>query len=378
MQITLINPTVRDLVEDYMNDAVEGVRGYGDDLDIRPRYQREFVYNRDQRDEVIRTVMESLPLNVMYWADRGVQFDADPETPRYEVMDGQQRTISICEYVTGSFAVDDTYFHTLAADEQESILGYKLFVYVCQGTDSEKLKWFRTINIAGEKLTEQELRNAVHVGPWVTDAKRYFSRPGGPADQIAGDYLTGSAIRQEYLETAIRWHLDFLGGYEEADDPVDLYMSSKQREPTADSLWSYFRSVIDWVEAKFPTYRREMKGLPWGLMYNANHNRTDLDPIALEAEVARLMADDDVTRNAGAYEYVLDGDERHLSIRAFTQAQKRRAYERQQGICPKCGEHFELDQMQGDHIVPWSQGGRTTDDNLQMLCQRCNASKSDK
>ena len=377
MQITLINPTVRELACDYMNDEVEGVVGYGNNLDIRPRYQREFVYKNAQRDEVIRTVMAGLPLNVMYWADRGAAFDADPETPRYEVMDGQQRTISICEYVRGTFAVDDMYFHTLPADVREQILGYRLFVYVCDGTDSEKLKWFKTINIAGEKLTDQELRNAVHAGPWVSDAKRFFSKPGGYAYQVAGDYLKGSAIRQEYLETAIRWHLDFLGGYDGAADPVDLYMSQKQHDPTAQALWSYFRSVIDWVQSVFPAYRREMKGLPWGLMYNANRNRTDLDPNALEAEIARLMADDDVTRNAGAYEYVLDGDERHLSIRAFTQAQKRRAYERQKGICPKCGEHFGLSQMQGDHIIPWSQGGRTVDDNLQMLCQRCNAVKSD-
>ena len=179
------------------------------------------------------------------------------------------------------------------------------------------------------------------------------------------------------METAIRWHLDLEGGYDGEADPVDSYMARHQDEPTADALWSYFRSVIDWVEAKFPNKRREMKGLPWGLMYNKHHERTDLDPVKLEAEIARLMADDDVTRNAGAYEYVLDGDERHLSIRAFTQAQKRRAYERQQGICPKCGDHFELSRMQGDHIIPWSQGGRTTDDNLQMLCQRCNAVKSD-
>lgn len=382
MQITLTNPTVRDLVADYMNDAIKGVRGFGDNLDIRPRYQREFVYSPKQQAEVIHTVMRGLPLNVMYWVDRGEQFDSDPETPRYEVMDGQQRTVSICEYVEGAFAVDvpgfgSMFFANLPQDKKNAILDYELFVYVCDGTDSEKLTWFRTINIAGEKLTDQELRNAVHAGPWVSDAKRYFSQPQGSAERVASDYLKGSAIRQDYLETAIRWHLDLEGGYDGEADPVDSYMARHQDEPTADALWSYFRSVIDWVEAKFPTYRKEMRGLPWGFMYNKHRERTDLDPVKLEAEIARLMADDDVTRNAGAYEYVLDGDERHLSIRAFTQAQKRRAYERQQGICPKCGEHFELSQMQGDHIIPWSQGGRTTDDNLQMLCQRCNATKSD-
>lgn len=378
MKIKLINPTVRELVEDYMNDEAEGVTGLAGNLDIRPKYQREFVYRNAQRDEVVRTVMAGLPLNVMYWADRGAQYDADAETPRYEVMDGQQRTVSICEYVAGGFAVDDTYFHSLPADMKDALLGYKLFVYVCDGTDSEKLRWFKTINIAGVRLTDQELRNAVHAGPWVSDAKRYFSKPQGPAEQVAGDYLKGAAIRQEYLETAIRWHLDYEGEREDADDPVDLYMSAHQHEPTAQALWSYFRSVIDWVQSVFPTYRREMKGVQWGLLYNANRDRIDLSPAAIEPKLARLMQNDEITRKAGIYEYVLDGDERHLSLRAFTEKQKREAYERQGGVCPCCGQHFGFKEMQGDHILPWALGGRTTDNNLQMLCRRCNSAKSDK
>lgn len=378
MEIRLINPTVRELVEGYMNTEAEGVVGLGGNLDIRPKYQREFVYKDAQRDEVIRTAMAGLPLNVMYWADRGAACDAGAETPRYEVMDGQQRTVSLCEYVAGGFAVDDTYFHSLPSDVKDAFLDYELFVYVCDGTDSEKLRWFKTINIAGERLTDQELRNAVHAGPWVTDAKRYFSKPGGPADQVAGDYLRGAAIRQEYLETAIRWHVEHEGGREDAGDPVDLYMSVHQQEPTAQALWSYFRSVIDWAQSVFPTYRREMKGLEWGLLYNANHNRTDLSPVALEDRLSRLMQDDDITRKAGIYEYLLDGDERHLSLRAFSEKQKREAYERQGGICPCCGQRFELREMQGDHILPWALGGRTTDNNLQMLCRRCNSAKAGK
>jgi len=362
--------TIREVTEGYFNDAEEGVRGYDDQLDIRPQYQREFVYKDKQRDEVIRTVMKGLPLNVMYWVDRGDKFVQDnPDEPRYEVMDGQQRTISICEYVDGSFSVDDKYFDNLPTDVQEKILDYELFVYVCSGTDSEKLEWFRIINIAGEQLTDQELRNAVYAGPFVADAKRYFSKTGCAASTLADAYLRGSSIRQEYLETAISWAA--------AKDKISIeqYMAKHQYDSNAVALWSYFRSVIEWVQAIFPKKRKEMKGLPWGLYYNANHERTDLDAKELETEVSGLMADEDVTRKAGVYEYVLNGNEKALSIRAFTDRDKRAAYERQQGICPICGQHFEIEKMHADHIIPWSKGGHTTPDNCQMLCRDCNLKK---
>ena len=183
--------TVREVTEGYFNDAEEGVVGYDDQLDIRPKYQREFVYKDKQRDEVIRTVMKGLPLNVMYWVDRGEQYEDDPDEPRYEVLDGQQRTISLCEYVDGIFSVDDRGFDNLPVDIQEKILDYELFVYVCEGTDSEKLEWFRIINIAGEQLTDQELRNAVYAGPWVSDAKRYFSKTGCAASTLADEHPSG-------------------------------------------------------------------------------------------------------------------------------------------------------------------------------------------
>lgn len=372
MNITERKVTVRDVTENYFNDDENGVTGLDGQLDIRPKYQREFVYKDAQRDEVIRTVMKGLPLNVMYWVDRGEEFEGDPDEPRYEVMDGQQRTISLCEYVAGTFSVDDRYFYNLPADQKKRILDYELFVYVCQGTDSEKLEWFRIINIAGEELTDQELRNAVYAGPWVSDAKRRFSKTGCPASQIASDYLKGSSIRQEYLETAISWAA--------AEDGVTIeqYMAQRQHEPTAQALWSYFRSVIDWVQAIFPKYRKEMKGIQWGLLYNACHDRTDLDPSVIETRVSELMADDDVTKKAGVYEYLLTGDERKLSIRSFDKRDARAAYERQEGVCPMCNTHFEFEEMQADHIVPWSKGGRTVPDNCQMLCRDCNIKKSNK
>ena len=362
--------TVREITEGYFNDAEEGVVGYDDQLDIRPKYQREFVYKDKQRDEVIRTVMKGLPLNVMYWVDRGEEYEDDPDEPRYEVLDGQQRTISLCEYVDGTFSVDDKYFNNLPSDTKKKILDYELFIYVCNGTDSEKLDWFRIINIAGEQLTEQELRNAVYAGSWVSDAKRYFSKTGCPAAQLADDYLKGSSIRQEYLETAILWAASAEG------ISIEQYMARHQGDPTAQALWSYFRSVIDWVQAVFPKKRREMKGLPWGLFYNEHGKRTDLEPKALEERISELMADEDVTRKSGVYEFLLTGNERALSIRAFDKRDARAAYERQKGVCPLCGDHFEFDEMQADHITPWSKGGKTIPDNCQMLCRDCNLKKS--
>lgn len=369
MNIMKCEIPIREVVEDYWDDAEEGVTGYGGRLDIRPPYQREFIYLPAQRDEVIRTVMSGFPLSIMYWAKTGVDDDGE-ET--FEILDGQQRTVSICQYVDGVFSVDDMYFDNLPSDKQQQILDYKLDIYQCEGSDSEKLKWFTTINIAGEELTPQELRNAVYAGPWVTDAKRYFSKTGSNAVKLASDYLKGASNRQEYLETAISWAASVDG------ITIEQYMARHQHEPTAQALWSYFRSVIEWVQAIFPTYRKEMKGLPWGPLYNENHERTDLDPKKLEAEVSRLMGDDDVTSKKGVYEYLLSGDERKLSIRAFDKRDARAAYERQKGVCPICGEHFEFDEMQADHIVPWSKGGRTVPDNCQMLCRDCNLKKSNK
>lgn len=356
--------TVGEVCEGYFNDAEEGVTGYDDRLDIRPKYQREFVYKDNQRDEVIRTVLKGLPLNVIYWCK------TDEDT--YEVLDGQQRTISLCEYVDGSFSVDDKYFYNLPADIKKKILDYELFVYVCDGTDSEKLDWFKIINIAGEQLTDQELRNAVYAGSWTSDAKRYFSKTGCAANSLAGDYLKGSSIRQDYLETAISWIADSEG------ISIEEYMAKHQDDPSAVQLWNYFRCVIDWVQAIFPKTRKEMKGLPWGLFFNKHGQRTDLDPKKLETEIQRLLGDEDVTKKSGIYEYLMTGDERKLSIRAFDRRDKLAAYEKQNHKCAICGEEFEFDEMHGDHIIPWSKGGHTTPDNCQMLCIECNLKKGNK
>ena len=360
MEVKLKEITVRDLVENYSDHSEEGVTGYNGKLDIRPPYQREFVYNEKQREAVIDTTIKGFPLNIMYWAVRN-----NNEKP-YEIIDGQQRTISICQYVNSDFSYKDRYFHNLSNDEQEKILDYKLTIYECSGTDSEKLEWFKTINIAGEELTNQELRNAVYHGSWVTDAKRYFSKTGCPAYQIGGKYLRGTAIRQDYLETVIKWI---------SDNSVEDYMGRNQHKENAEELWNYFNNVINWIEKTFPKYRKEMKGLPWGELYNINKDK-DLDSEELEEKIIELMKDEDVTNKKGIYLYLLDDKERHLSIRSFNNRQKREAYTRQAGICPSCKEEFKIEEMEADHITPWHLGGKTIPKNCQMLCKECNRRKS--
>ena len=365
MEIQMHEISIRDVFNGYIDDQENGVVGFGGKLNIRPAFQREFIYKDKQRDEVINTIRKGFPLNVMYWCKSGVG---------YELMDGQQRTISFCRYLNGEFSINDghtKYFHTLTANEQNEILDYKLTIYICEGTDQEKLDWFKIINIAGEQLTDQELRNAIYTGTWLTDAKRYFSKSGCPAYQIAGDYLNGTPIRQDYLQTAISWISD--------RDGIELedYMARHRNDPDAHEMWLYFKAVIDWVQAIFPKYRKEMKGVQWGVYYNRFKDAT-LNPAQLETEVQRLMMDDDVTRKPGIYEYLLDKQEKHLSIRNFTQSQMRAAYERQQGKCPVCGQQYEFAEMEGDHITPWSQGGHTLPENLQMLCKPCNRRKSNR
>jgi len=341
MKIELKEITVKLLTDGFADNAEQGVIAYSGKLDIRPPYQREFIYKDRQRNAVIDSVRKDFPLNTMYWAVRN---NGD-----YEVIDGQQRTLSICQYVNGDFSISGLAFHNLQDDQQQQILDYKLMIYFCSGTDSEKLDWFRTINIAGEEHTDQELRNAVYAGPWTADAKRYFSKTGCAAYKLASDYLRGSPIRQEYLEKAIDWR---------SEGKIEEYMSKHQHDKNATPLWQYFQKVIGWVKVTFPEYRREMKGVDWGVLYTQFKDK-EYDTDKLEKQVAKLMMDDDVTKKPGIYPYVLDGDDRNLSIRAFTASMKREAYERQKGICVKCKEKFQLEEMEGDHVKPWREGGKT-------------------
>lgn len=361
MKIELHRIPVRKVIVGYKDSAEEGVVAYGGKLDIRPKYQREFVYNGKQRDAVIETIKKSFPLNVMYWVktDEG----------NYEVLDGQQRTISIGQYVNGDFSLNDFFFHNLTDEEQKFILDYELMIYFCEGTDKEKLDWFKIINIAGEKLTDQELRNAVYTGSWLSDAKLKFSKSNCAAYLLANDggqLVSGSPIRQEYLETALSW----INNGEIGD-----YMATHQHDANADELWKFFQNVIAWVRENFTNYRREMNSVEWGELYNKFKDKK-LSASKLEAEIKELMQDEDVTKKSGIYPYVLTRQEKYLSIRAFTEKMKREAYEKQKGICVKCKKHFEIEEMEADHTTPWHEGGKTISKNCKMLCKQDNRTKS--
>jgi len=373
VKIELLKVKIREVAENYRDDDEGGVVGYNGKLNIRPKFQREFVYDAKQRDAVMETIRKGFPLNVMYWALN--------EDGTYEVLDGQQRTISFCRYSVGDFSISiDSHpmaMHNLTQPQKDQILNYELMIYVCEGNDQEKLDWFKTINIAGAVLTAQELCNAVYTGPWLTHAKSIFSKTNGPAYGLSNKYVTGNPIRQELLEKALKW---------KSGGKIEQYMSDHQHDQNANELWTYFQNVIWWVQQTFTTYRREMKAVEWGPLYD-RYKDQQFDTAEMERRTGELMQDPDVTKRSGIYAYLLTGDERHLSIRQFDDREKRAAYERQNHKCAngsRCrtpgndeGQRvFEIGEMEGDHIKPWSKGGKTIAENCQMLCIPCNRDKS--
>jgi hypothetical protein len=369
MKIELHQIPIRKVFQGYKDSAEEGVVAYGGKLDIRPKYQREFVYKPEQRDAVIKTVKKDFPLNVMYWMKR--------EDNGFEVLDGQQRTISIGQYINGDFSLKERYFHNLTKEEQNQILDYELFVYICEGTDKERIDWFTVINTYGEKVNEQEIRNAVYTGPWLSDAKLRFSKTNCAAYLLANDggqLVSGSPIRQDYLERVLAWI---------NKGNIEGYMAKHQHDKNADDLWKYFQRVIEWVRKIFPNYRHEMANVEWGELYSQFKDK-NLDPKKLEKEVKELMQDEDVTKKSGIYPYTLTREEKYLNIRAFTEKMRREAFERQKGVCPWCKrekkekQKWNIEEMEADHITPWHEGGKTTAMNCQMLCKEHNRTKSGK
>lgn len=386
MRIEELKYKVRDIVKGYIDDAEYGVRAFSGGLDVRPPYQREFIYTDDKQRKVIDTVIKGYPLNVFYWGTTDV-------SGQYELIDGQQRTLSICRFVKNGYSIEynnnSCTFSGLPQDIQNKILDYELTIYTCSGSDSEKLAWFETINIASEALTAQELRNAVYVGPWLADAKRYFSKPDCPAVKLGGDYLRGTPIRQEVLEEALRW----ISNYQHCK--IDDYMSDHKNCSNADELWQYFQAVIKWTRSTFGSKFRDMKGVSWGVLFNKYHDdhfinehgqiRCFIDgeeglhtQAELFAEIERLQDDEDVTARAGIYEYVLHGDDRKLSIRKFSDKIKQKKYRQQGGLCALCQKPFAEKDMVADHITPWSRGGRTVEGNCQLVCVMCNGRKSNR
>ena len=408
MTINLTQIKLRDLFDGYVNSDEDGVVGYHGRLDIRPKYQREFIYAEKEQIAVVETIKNGFPLNTMYWAlardENGNKILNDNGEETYELMDGQQRTISACEFLANHIVVNFQKFFNIqksTPDIANAILDYKLQVYICDGTVSEKLAWFKTINIAGKPLTEQELLNAQYVGEWLTKAKEYFSKTNCNAAEMvvvkghrASDYMNGSPIRQDYLSTVLQWIADFQQLKPRSEDG-DTYMANHQGDTTATELKNYYVSVMEWVGSKFKIYRKEMKGLPWGYWYNKYSwnecagNIIDDSADEIEDKIKELIDDDEVQSVKGIYEYIIDGEEKHLSLRTFDDKIKRKIYEKQSHRCPFCdkivGGHsypdgkqeYDYKEMEGDHIIPWSKGGKTEESNCQMLCKWHNGHKSD-
>ncbi len=367
MEVKLVPITVKELFKGYEDRGDNGVVGYDGKLDIRPPYQREFIYDLKQSEEVVHTILKGFPLNIMYWVKK--------TDGNYEIFDGQQRTLSICKYLDHDYDMTINgkrfYWDSLTDDEYEQIVNYELMVYICKGTPKEKLDWFEIVNIAGGKLTPQELRNATYTGKWLFDAKRYFSKRNCAAYGLSNKYIKGDPNRQELLEKALKSISDT------KKTTIDGYMTLHQHDKDADELWTYYQKIISWINIIFPKYRKEMKGLDWGTFYNKYHGNK-YNTTEFEKKIAKLMKDEDVTAKKGVYLYLLSGEERHLSVRTFDNRMKREAYERQKGICKKCKECFKIDEMEADHITPWSKDGKTDSKNCQMLCRDCNRRKSNK
>lgn len=389
--------TIAELTRGFKENSTTGeVTSMNGLLNIRPPYQREFVYEDNRRNAVIATILEKCPLNVIYFAKL--------DDGKLEVIDGQQRIISICKFVDGQFSVDITMdidgnkrktgYSDLHA-KQEDFDSYELMAFVCEGDNESKMKWFRRINIAGVKLTEQELRNANYHGSWVTDAKKYFSRTNaiGLTTQVGNktykdytDVKTGdrsedvkSVARQYLLEKVIGWACDA----DDEDRPqstkkvhcdIDGYMGKHYHDIDAKALWRYYDDVLTWVSRTFPTYRKLMQGVEWGLLYN---RFKDVDKAGLDEKVNEILETEEISNEKYVYEAVLSGNMNLLQARAFPEAERKRKYKEQDGVCPICGKKFAFEDMAGDHIVPWSKGGKTVYENLQMLCKGCNAGKSD-
>lgn len=374
MDIEQIKVKIADLVDGFRDSDEEGIVGYHGKLDIRPKYQRAFVYNEKQEKAVIDTISKKYPLNVMYWVEK--------EDGTYEVMDGQQRTLSICHYYWGAYTIDWKGnlwgFKNLPPAERELFLNYELDVYVCKnGTDQEKLDWFQVINIAGEELTKQEIRNAVYAGTWVTDAKRYFSRKSCAAQRISDGYIDKKWIRQAGLEMAIDWVAKRDGV------TIEKYMSDHQHDSDCSDLWTYFNLVMTWVKMKFIGKHAALyTATDWGEMYR-KHQHDEIDAKKLEAWISDLLKDGEITNKKGILWYVLDNNEQHLGLRTFDEKTALEVYEAQGhkcvgANCPEHGRELDFSEMEADHIVPWSKGGKTVKENCQMLCRHCNRTKSNK
>lgn len=375
------------LCEGFYYDESEGkgLFGLAGKLVIQPEYQRNFIYaegDGKRETAVIESLLKGYPLGLLYFNKTGQD--------SFEVLDGQQRITSIGRFVTGKFsvAVDgiDRRFSSLAADQRQKLLDSKLLIYECEGTETEIKEWFKTINIAGVPLNNQELLNAIYSGPFVSLAKAEFSNSQNTNIRKWREYIKGSANRQDYLERALDWV---------SKGDIGAYMSQHRQDTQITELKTTFNTIIDWVSTVFKDVEREMCGLEWGRLYETYH-KTPYDRDEVSAEVQKLYGDPYVKRRTGIFEYVLGGcqDSKLLEVRVFDEATKRATYETQtnaakakgESNCPLCAlghdanrtKVWALKDMDADHVTAWSKGGATSIANCQLLCQTHNRAKGNR
>jgi hypothetical protein len=381
--------TVAKVCHGFVYNQLEGkgLFGLGGKLTIQPEYQRNYIYadgGGKKEQAVIESLLKGYPLGLIYF--NNVAAD------KFEVLDGQQRITSVGRFVTDKFAIMENgnpkIFSSLPGDQQKKIRESKLLIYECEGTETEIKEWFKTINIAGVPLNDQELLNAVYSGPFVTKAKEEFSNSQNANIQKWSAYINakGGVNRQVYLERALDWV---------SKGDIGSYMSAHRNDNNINELKRYFDSVIDWVSTVFIAVLPEMKGLEWGRLYETYHGKS-YDPKKMSAEVKKLMADDFVTSRKGIFEFLLGGktDKSLLNIRVFDPKTKRAAYTKQtqaaekKGVsnCPLCAignntnksRIYDFDEMDADHVSAWSKGGDSSSKNCQMLCITHNRAKGNR
>lgn len=389
MKTTLLTDlTVRDICEGFVYSSLDGkgLFGWAGKLVIQPEYQRHFIYSDLHKEEpVIDSVLNDYPLGLLYF----VKVAED----KYEVLDGQQRITSLGRFVTGKFAIKDDHgmeqvFSGLDRAKQEKILNYPLTIYICEGEEPEIKKWFETINIAGVPLNEQELLNAIYSGPFVTRAKEVYSNSTNPQMQKWTSYIKGDPKRQEILRTALAW-------VARGTEHIDGYMSLHRQDTNIQELQSYFDTVVDWAKGVFGSPYPEMKGLPWGELYEKYHNNP-YNTQHIRERVETLLADECVGNKRGIFEYVLGGeqDKSLLNVRVFDDRTKKAKYAEQTAKakaagtsnCPYCamGDNanrtriWKLSEMDADHVTAWSKGGATDIENCEMLCKNHNRAKGNR
>ena len=381
-----IDLTIEKVCEGFVYNEYEGkgLFGLAGKLTIQPEYQRNYIYADGKRDvAVIQSVLKGYQIGLIYFTKV-----ADD---KFEILDGQQRITSIGRFLTGKFPILDEngmqqYFGGLAENLQRKILDTKLTIYECSGTESEIKEWFKTINIAGVPLNDQELLNAIYSGPFVTLAKAEFSNSQNALIQKWSAYISGDVKRQDYLHTALSWV---------SKDNIDEYMSRHRYDTNISELKTYFNSVIDWVSSVFQDVEPEMRKQNWGALYEQYHTNA-YDPNEVHRILKSLYADYYVKNRAGVFEYILGGcvDTKLLNIRVFDDVTKRTVYEQQTQAaqandvsnCPLCAlgndnnkrRIYKLKEMDADHVTAWSNGGATDISNCTMLCATHNRAKGNK